>query len=245
MTEHRATLLAQAALARVRASWTYLASSLQHGPTTRGEHALSPAQLGQQHRQAREERADRHAILASGRIPTGPVSAPLRVAILDAQVLTLGTVCDAAWACSSALRCRLPVGSHGPGLTWQPYGDDQERFAGAAGYLAIALRHVTPRLGEQLADQLAQVDQLARNVAGVGQDRRPLKAECPACGRRSLEADVSSQDQAEWTVACRRDCRCQGVSCGCGLPLRYPRMRHIWPRKRFDELAVRLDRKAA
>lgn len=224
------------ALSRVTAAWDWLDVSLEPGPATTGRTVLSDAHRARLDRLARAERADRHATIQAGYTPDVPSPAPLRIAVLDAQVAVLDTIVNCAWWCTSALRAR------GPMLAWTPYGEAPARFRGAASYLNVAVRLVSPQLAAEVAGQLDQADRSARAAAGVGPDRRALGADCPACGRRALEAEIGPVDQREWYITCRRDCRCQGINCGCRLPLRYAGMAHIWPSRRFPELAELLRR---
>lgn len=78
-------------------------------------------------------------------------------------------------------------------------------------------------------------DRAARRAAGVAEDRRVIKAPCPACGRHELYAEVSSVDRSAWVVRCGYyGCACAGPACGCGRPVRWPGRRHLWPAREWD-----------
>lgn len=238
MSEHPAHLAARTALARLRTAWDYLADSLEPGPTSRGEHALTPGRRAALDRLTRAERVDRHATQAAGHTPSGPHPAPLRVAVLDAQVFAVLAAADAAWMAASAIRTR------GWPFTYHPaWADDTERFSAACDYLAVTVPRLDVPLVEEIGDDLSTADRVARAIAGVGSDERPVKAECPACEHRSLVADVGPANPADWTIRCTwTTCRCRGVDCGCNRPVRWPGRRHQWPRREFDQLARLLDR---
>lgn len=91
---------------------------------------------------------------------------------------------------------------------------------------------------------LERCDRAARNAASVAEDRRVIKAPCPACGRRELFAEVSSIDRSAWVIRCASySCACAGAGCSCGRAVRWPGRRHLWPAREWDGpdgLAARL-----
>lgn len=89
---------------------------------------------------------------------------------------------------------------------------------------------------------LDRSDHWARRVAGVGEDRRIIKAPCPACGRRGdFYAEVSDTDRRKWVVRCDwAGCFCLGAGCSCGRPVRYRGRRHLWPAAEWNALAEKL-----
>lgn len=105
---------------------------------------------------------------------------------------------------------------------------------------AAALPHLLHP--EQAADAcrvLERCDKQARRVLGLAEDRRVIKAPCPACDRRGeLVAEVTSQNRDEWSVTCVSQlCTCSGPGCGCGRPVRWRGRRHRWPAREFPALA--------
>jgi hypothetical protein len=236
VSDHPNHLAARASLNRLREAWLWLAGMAEPGPTVRVVQPRTPAQLAREARLVRAERADRLQILQSGMVLTGRTPAPVRQAILDAKVIALSTIADQSWIVSSALRNR-------PMLAFSQWGaNDNQRFSAAWHYLRITLPLVEVDLAGEVGVALDHADRLARAAAGVGPDRRRVLAECPCCGRRSLEAEVSSPDHSEWTVRCSRpECRCRGIDCTCKIHSRYPGIRHVWPSKAFPMLARLLD----
>jgi hypothetical protein len=89
------------------------------------------------------------------------------------------------------------------------------------------LRHDAQRA----ARALERADAAVRAALGIGPDRRLLPGDppCPACGRTTLRAEVSSLDERDWTISCATDCRCTGVQCTCRRPGRTPDDPHLWP----------------
>lgn len=109
--------------------------------------------------------------------------------------------------------------------------------------IAAALPHLRdPVLAERAAGGLNAAADLGCATLGLREvDLRVIKAECPACGRRDLWADVASPKHTEWSVTCRSKlCRCAGAGCGCGRPVRWPGRAHRWPADEFGDLAHRL-----
>lgn len=97
-------------------------------------------------------------------------------------------------------------------------------------------RVTDPDVAAEAQRMLGRADERARNIAGVGEDKRIIKAPCPACGRRGdLVAEVSSLDASEWKVRCEHPgCVCRGPGCGCGRAVRWPGRKHVWPAAEWD-----------
>lgn len=238
---HPNILAATAALNQLRQSWAWLADHIEPGHATPTRRTMGVAARIQRDKQIRAERKDLVTQLRAGLSPAGASPAPLVVSTLDAQVLALAAVMDAAWLVTSALRTRGPMLAYSPAV-----GSDDDRFDGAAAYLKVTLRLVTPELAGTIGTDLDTADRLARAVTGCGPDQRRLNGECPACGRRGLDAEVSAADRRDWTVECsRRDCLCRGVDCMCRRPVRYPGARHRWAFGEFGQLDRLLDKVAA
>lgn len=233
-----------ALVGRIREAWAWLADTAEPGPARYVERHLSDTARVRLDQLVAAERSERVALQRDGLTPTPPTAAPARIGVLDARENVRQGVEDVAWRLSSALRLE-------PGTTYHRTGrTSDERLYATLDYLAATLLlAVDENLVHDLAARLEACDQAARAAAGVGADRRSLKTECPACGRRSLVADVGSPRPAEWAISCSRPgCRCRGVDCGCNRPTRYPGARHIWPEREWEQLATllaRYDRLAA
>ncbi len=108
----------------------------------------------------------------------------------------------------------------------------------------LVLLDVLPRIPDaglvgDVLKTLDWADHRARAVAGVGEDRRLIKAPCPACGRRGdLVAEVSDPDPGNWVARCDSPlCLCTGGGCGCQRPVRKVGRRHLWPAGEWAALA--------
>lgn len=231
-------------IGRCREAWTWLDHQLEPGPTRYAERQLSTAGQARLNQLVQAERRDRVEILRAGRVPAHNTAVPVSVAVADARAQLHTATEDAAYLVASTLRGHVVI-PHRPGWTtrYRRAGHTAgQRVAGALDYLAEQLHLVDDlRTLDRIERALTQADRTARAAAGVGTDRRLLKAECPSCGRRSLAAEIGSPKPAEWAVICTRDCRCQGVTCGCKRPVRYPGARHTWPEREWSALAIILD----
>lgn len=235
---HPNILGAIAALHDLRDQWQWLADLLEPGTPDRRSRHLTPAAKANLNRLHRAERADLTETRRQGLAPRGASPAPLRIAVLDAQIIALATATDAAWAASSALRTR-------PMLAYvMPIGDDHRRFEAAGEYLTVTLALIHPDLAGSIGTDLDAAARTARTATGAGPGRKPLAATCPACGRRSLVATTYDTDDA--IVTCDRgDCRCRGVDCLCRRPQRSPGGKHMWAAAEFGQLDRLLSRVAA
>jgi hypothetical protein len=99
-------------------------------------------------------------------------------------------------------------------------------------------------------DTLERAAGRAERSAGAGSDRRALPGapECPVCGSRDLDAEVSSPDRRRWSVRCgNAECECTGPAhldpatgatvpaCPCGIATtRRAGRRHTWPGSLWD-----------
>ena len=185
----------------------------------------------------RAERGDRAGLAQQGLTPDVPSAAPTNLAVVAAADHAEDTAVDSAWIVSSHLRLR-PLLVYG--LAWQyPY---HCVWDAATGYLLVALRHVTPTVADEVGSALHQADTMLRAAMGVGSDRLPVHAPCPACGWRRLTAEVSSPERADWTVTCEHPrCQCRGIGCGCGRPGTIG-ARHVWPAHHWGRLEQLLGR---
>lgn len=183
------------------------------------------------------ERGDRIVLAAQGLSPDVATPSPANLAVVAAADHAEDTAVDCAWIVSSHLRLR-PLLAYG--LAWQyPY---HSVWDAATGYLLMALRYVTPTVADEVGGALHQADTMLRAAMGVGTDRLPVHAPCPACGWRRLTAEVSSPERADWTVTCEHPrCQCRGIGCGCGRPGTIG-ARHVWPAHHWGRLEQLLGR---
>ncbi len=168
----------------------------------------------------RQERPDRFR-LAGARVAASPAPAP--VAVLDALRDADRTLADTAALLAHVHR-------HRPLLRWTRDWD-QPAYAGRWVWL-IAAASVAPHgIAREIHALVDPVDARARAITGHGPDlwRLPLSPPCPACGLRLLRVHTSPPDSRRWAVVCGSACRCGGEDCGCGMPVREARVRHIWP----------------
>lgn len=226
---------------QLRTAWGWIADSTMPGRRRPVHRDLSAAARANLNRLAAAERADRHATLRSGAIPTGTTPAPTNVAALDARTAIIEELTDLCWHASSATRQTF-------WYSFRPYGRSDAQRA------LVCLDYLTATAGTLPDTDVADIDSRLSSLVGYAHthagDRPPrtrISGECPACGRRSLEADVASPDYREWTILCvRRACRCDGRECACGLPQRHPGMGHIWGERLWDHLGQQLaDKEAA
>lgn len=170
----------------------------------------------------------------------GASAAPLRLALLDAELLARNAVTDQAWLVATALRhidqwLRPSQNLITP--TWTT----------ATTWLAFSLHDLArPELGTtgatiaaSAAGELEQAARTVRSACGLGDVRMPLPGShrCPRCNRRSLRIDITSAEQRDWTIACRTDCLCLGEACECRRHGRRFGQVHVWP---AEQLAIRL-----
>jgi hypothetical protein len=233
-----ATDQALVSVGRIREAWPWLALAAIPGPVRHVERHLTDRARAALNRLVHAERGERVLLARHGLTPALQTPDVARIDPLDARTEILSTLTDTAWLVTSSLHrtTRRP---------YRPAGDTADAKAVTAlDYLAGALEHVTSLPTAETAVRLLdQADHRARAAAGVGSDRRMLKAECPACGRRSLHADVGSPNYREWAITCTRpDCRCSGVGCPCNRPNRYPGTRHVWMERDWATLGRLLDR---
>lgn len=218
------------AVGRLRVAWEWTGEQLVPGPTRFNERALADHARARLDTLVAAERRDRVAILREGRIPYADTKAPIRIRVADARTTVHRAVRDAAWLVTSAVH-RSTLQPYQPGLT--PALPWLAEHVGLLDSLSTA---------EQVADMLESADREARAAVGVGDDRVPLKARCPGCGRQSLARDTGSPVVGEWEILCTRFCPCRGVDCACKRPVRYPGARvHRWPEVEWRQLARLLD----
>lgn len=229
--QHPNVLGALSALADLADQYGWLADLLEPGTPDRRPTHLTPAAKAVRVRQWRAERADLAETLRNGHAPRGASPAPLQVAVLDAQIAAVDAAVDAAHLACSALRTRAMLG-------WStPHADDQVRFESAVGYLKVALRLIAPELAGVLGTDLHHAAQQAARITGTAAARIDFgHGPCPACGRRSLVAQVTSIFDNALITCTRPDCRCRGTDCLCRRPTRVPDLRHIWPSAEFEQL---------
>jgi hypothetical protein len=76
---------------------------------------------------------------------------------------------------------------------------------------------------------VVSIDRQIRRAARTGEVLLVLKAACPACGRRDLVANCTSEDQERWSIRCRSPlCSCRGAGCSCGHPTPVEGRAHLW-----------------
>jgi hypothetical protein len=233
LTTERITVL----VGRLREAWNWTDHQLEPGPTRYVERTLTDTARARLDQLVAAERRDRVEILRHAAVPKPNTPAPLRTAVADARAAIHRATDDAAWLVASAARHATPNAYRRTGTT------TAAQVAGALDYLGAHLVLVdAARTLEQIERDLGQADHQARTACGVGTDRRLIKAECPACGRRSLAAEIGSPKPDEWAILCvRPDCRCRGAECACKRPVRYPGPRHIWPEKEWAALGKLLN----
>ena len=235
-----------AACGALRTAWATLSLARLPGRTRRVQRHLGDAGQARLDRQAAAERADRHAVLTSGRVPSGASAAPVNVAVVDARVTISGEVDSLAWELASHLRNRK---YEGLARTYRPNGATNDTlFATAVDWISLNAANsiYDHKVLNDAYNRLLAAEELARNVSGNGPDLRRLAAECPACGRRSLVWDTSSTDYREWSIACSSPkCRCDGRDCTCKLPDRQPGMTHLWLEAGWERFAEQLSQREA
>jgi hypothetical protein len=250
---------------RLHESWAWLALLVESGPSRRMARPVTDAQRARDTIRAREDRESRVANAANGAIALAPEPVPVNLAVLDAQAVIHDLVLSAARLVAVAgNQAYIPHAHTSVGLVIEAIDwltlSLPARFAvdpagTAVGQLArpAALVDVRdPLLLGTVLRSLTRADRIAREAAGVVDAQwMPLRAPCPACGRRSLYVGGLAQDDARRRyVACNRvSCTCTGADCGCGQRVRYgpvgdrPGRRHVWPRGEWEGpygLAARL-----
>jgi hypothetical protein len=238
-------LIAQAG--QLRAAWGWLAEATIPGRARRNQRVMSESATAKRDRQAAAERADRHKLLGNGKLVTGHNGAPANVNAIDAKEKISADVDHTAWVMASAMRDRgyndLRQSAYRPGIR-----NSDDRFRTGIDWISMN----APRLQEDDRDtvntayrSLVDATNLATAVSGCGPTRAPMASECPACGRRSLARDVSSERYEEWHVVCTNPkCRCSGRSCGCNQPDRQFGNPHVWLESSWNRLAQQLEERA-
>lgn len=229
---HPHTLAAVTALNSLRASYPRLADLVEAEAFQR--HDVRPRStprrdVGERVRERenallREERADRVHGARQRLAPAGASPAPIRAALLDAQIRAQVTLEMLCWDVAELVRTDAQAGT--------------VRYAGwesRCDYLVDLLVELPPAQAARVARQIVRVDQAVRSAAGIGPDRRRLPGDppCPACGRDTLRVEVSALDERDWTVTCAPDCRCTGHQCACKRPDREPGLPHLWPLEEY------------
>jgi hypothetical protein len=236
---HPHQLAAIAALSALRHAHPLLAAQARaeaySSPIPRRTRTVAPSERQQAARAVllRSERGDRVHGARAGLAPAGASPAPVRAALLDAQVAAETLIGMLCWDVADLLRHQPP-----------PYVDARRAhirystFDARCAYLASGVRWVPPAQADRIARQLARADRTVRAVLGIGPDRRPLPGDrvCPACGQTTLRAEISSPDERDWTIACLPPtgrCECLGSQCSCRRPGREPGLAHIWPAEEY------------
>lgn len=231
-----------AAVGQMRSAWVWLKEATIPGPTRRHQRLLGDTAKRELDRQAAAERADRHSLLVSKRVPTGPTPAPTSVSAVDARAQIAEDLDALAWQVASHLRANQNQ------RTYRPHGETADTAVKAAldFISACAVDVASFDLLTEMFERLIKDVDLAHATAGAAPQRRPLAAECPACGRRSLAWDTSSPQYREWSVSCTsRRCSCAGRECSCRLPDRRPHMSHVWLEASWEQLATQLNAREA
>lgn len=200
-------------------------------------------------------RAGRAGLAGSEHPWSGPSAAPLRIQALAAIEATRPRVARAV-----AVAAGHPVLVDG-WVPWLRPGDPVRAVVEAIDWLAgpgpgwvvdragvVRRRCVVDELPADLVERVrADLDRAvgpAEDAAGItDRDLIPFPggARCPACGRRSLEVDVTVPSERWWVVRCTaRGCLCTGAGCGCRQRVRYAGRAHAWPASEFPDLAARL-----
>jgi hypothetical protein len=242
-TDH---LLAQCG--QLRAAWGWLAEAVIPGRSRRNQRALTESATAKRDQQAQAERNDRAKLLAAGKLLAGNSSSPANLSAVDARDKIANKVDDAAWQLASHLRGRVQPPYRAGQPAYRPDGRSADhRFKAAVDWVSLNAARLTP--DDQAAinhtyRELVDATTLATSTAGCGPDRRPLAAECPACGRRALRWDCSSSEPVEWHILCTNPrCRCAGRDCPCKLPERQPGMTHLWLEAGWERFAEQLTAK--
>lgn len=171
----------------------------------------------------RLERAGRRA----SDLPSIPRALPIRPALVDAQTAADRALLDAAWLTTSTLKCR-PLLAYGP--AWQVLAGAPWRAAAMQLQIAIpalvcACPHPRARDHQphpgcwwhqpdcgtvvcvEVGGILAAADEQARAALGTGPAWTPIPGQpCPQCGRRTMQAETSADDERSWTVRCANGC---------------------------------------
>jgi hypothetical protein len=203
---------------------------------------MTDAAVVRRNQQAAAERADRGKLLNAGKLLVGNTHTPANVGAIEARTLIAAEVDDIA--CEMTLRISTVTNVRG----YRPDTSDADRkFTGAIDWVSLNVQHVTdPPILNSAYERLVRCDDIATTAAGAGHQRRPMAAECPSCGRRSLSWSDPAANEREASVQCTSPrCKCQGIDCRCGLPGRVPGMPHVWVQTRWEQLAARLNKQEA
>lgn len=227
---------------RLRAAWTWLTETRIPGRARRNQRALTESAKQKRDRRAREDRNDRPHLFNAGKI-VGGGQPPANLNAIEAQRQIADNIQDIAHEIS------LRVATTGPtGTSYRPDPTNTNtRFTGALNWISLNIIRLSPDdrpILNTAYRTLTASANLAEYIAGCGPDLRPLAAECPACGYRTLCWDCTSPEPAEWSVRCTNpNCRCRGRNCPCQHPDRQPRTPHVWLESSWDLLAARLNGK--
>lgn len=230
-----------AACGRLRVAWGWLATAATPGRGRRNQRILSERAIEKRNQHARAERADRHAILVSGKVPTGATTVPADLTVLEAREEIAREVDHTTSVMGWQMR------RNGYNTNYRPDRSSTDaRFKSGIDWISMnAPRLHDQRLINDVYKGLNSAETLARNVLGEGPDQRRLAAECPACERRTLAWDTSSDRYEEWHIACTAPtCRCQGRDCACKMPERQHGATHVWLESAWNRLAQQLEETA-
>lgn len=239
---------------RIRIAWAWLGLLVEPG------HATVPSGTAVDDERAERleaighsDRTYRFLNLREGMSALPPSPAPVRVGTVDTQVAVHAYVGVAVrmlantgssahtWARADAAMATVPTA-----LDWL-VGHDVG--LGVDGLDGVWLRQgAVDRVRDaELAaavDRLLQrADRAARVITGDQDDApiRPLEHRCPACGRRSLQLEITGRDRSAWLTRCVSErCRCTGpgdqATAACGCLRRAPAdvgRHHVW---RYSDL---------
>lgn len=215
-----------ATIARLRESWAWLVELVEPGRERTSAPVLTDTQRARQGAAAIAERADRAANAAAGRGALAPAPAGARLDVIAAKVIVHSVVLDAVRIAHLAVFGATYRGARAgdaavvDALDWLDLMVDT---AAGTGVLA------------QLDRMLARADAVARRAARVTDDPVAPAGRCPACGRRSLQWQMTGTDSRAWSVVCTSErCACIGPGCGCWHRVRYPGRRHAWYSTELD-----------
>ncbi len=253
----------------IREAWAWLVELAEPGPAGPAPTPPATEQVEEQlTAHGYQQRAWRAYNLAHGMSALPPSPAPVRVAVVDAQVAVDQLVAKAVLTLAETggertqARADAAVAAGVPRmLDWIAGWEVARLGADGRGGVWIKLGAIGRVRDAELAADVEQIlrraARTARAAAGVDaeqpaepviddQTRRP--ARCPACGRRSLQQTFGSDGRPRLIRCVSQSCLCTGDAqpdrpeCGCRRSEKREGLGHVWIRSTEHELWNAIDR---
>lgn len=252
---------------QLREAWAWLLELAEPGPeTSRPAQAMTDQLAEQLEARGHSDRAYRAWNLARGTSALPPSPAPVRVGVVDAQVLVdrlvAAAVLTLAQTGGEQTQARADAATAAGVPAMLDWITGWEIGLGASGRDGVWLKQGAidrvrdAQLAGDVEQLLTRADRAGRAAAALDDDPgeqlvdpatgRP--ARCPACRRRSLQRETTGLIRCvSQACVCTGDATADQDECGCRRAEKRPELRHVWIRAAEHELwnAIGYDRTPA